>query len=127
MRGCGHEPLYVDAAEPAAAHQRMAEVLDQAVGQLREIQRRARGGDQDGRPRWPMIILCSPKGWIGPREVDGKPVEGTFRSHQVPMAEMDRPEHIRLLESWMKSYRPESLFDGRGRLRPELEALAPAG
>jgi xylulose-5-phosphate/fructose-6-phosphate phosphoketolase len=127
MRGCGHEPLYVDAVEPAAAHQRMAEVLDQALGQVREIQRQARGGGQEGRPRWPMIVLASPKGWTGPREVDGKPVEGTFRSHQVPMAEMDKPEHVRLLESWMKSYHPEALFDDRGRLRPELEALAPSG
>jgi xylulose-5-phosphate/fructose-6-phosphate phosphoketolase len=126
MRGCGHEPLYVEAAEPAAAHQRMAEVLDQATGQLREIQRQARSGE-GARPRWPMIVLASPKGWTGPREVDGKQVEGTFRSHQVPMGEMDRPEHIRLLESWMKSYRPEALFDEQGRLRPELQALAPTG
>ena len=126
MRGCGYEPLYVEATEPMAAHQRMAEVLDQALGQLREIQRQARAGE-GARPRWPMIVLASPKGWTGPREVDGKPVEGTFRSHQVPMSEMDRPEHIRLLESWMKSYRPEALFDERGRLRPELQALAPTG
>ncbi|HXU83574.1 MAG TPA: phosphoketolase family protein, partial [Polyangia bacterium] len=126
MRGCGHEPLYVDASEPMSAHQSMAQALDQALAQIREIQRQARAGEGT-RPRWPMIVLASPKGWTGPREVDGKPVEGTFRSHQVPMGEMDRPEHIRLLESWMKSYRPEALFDERGRLRPELQALAPTG
>jgi xylulose-5-phosphate/fructose-6-phosphate phosphoketolase len=127
MRGSGHEPLFVDAAEPAAAHQRMAEALDQALAEIHELQRRARAGDGEAHPRWPMIVLCSPKGWTGPREVDGKPVEGTFRAHQVPMGEMDRPEHIHLLESWMKSYHPEALFDERGRLRPELEALAPVG
>jgi xylulose-5-phosphate/fructose-6-phosphate phosphoketolase len=127
MHGCGYDALYVDAVEPAAAHQRMAEAMDQALAQIRDIQRRARAGETEPRPRWPMIVLCSPKGWTGPREVDGKPVEGTFRAHQVPMGEMDRPEHIRLLEGWMKSYRPEALFDARGRLRSELEALAPVG
>jgi xylulose-5-phosphate/fructose-6-phosphate phosphoketolase len=127
LRGYGYEPRYVEDAEPAAAHQRMAAVLDEVVAEIRAIQRKARSGEDGSRPRWPVIVLVTPKGWTGPREVDGKQVEGTYRSHQVPLAEMSHPDHVRQLESWMKSYRPESLFDERGKLRPELAALAPTG
>jgi xylulose-5-phosphate/fructose-6-phosphate phosphoketolase len=127
LRGYGHEPVFVDEVDPAAAHRRMAVALDECLAQIREFQRRARAGDDGRRPRWPMIVLATPKGWTGPREVDGKPVEGTFRAHQVPIDHMDHPEHVRQLEAWMKSYRPETLFDETGRLRRELGALAPAG
>jgi xylulose-5-phosphate/fructose-6-phosphate phosphoketolase len=127
MRGYGWEPHYVEGAEPPAVHQQMAAALDEIVAEIRAIQGKARGGEDGTRPRWPMIVLVTPKGWTGPREVDGKQVEGTFRSHQVPLSDMNRPEHIHQLESWMKSYRPEALFDERGTLRPELAALAPTG
>jgi xylulose-5-phosphate/fructose-6-phosphate phosphoketolase len=127
LRGYGWEPAYVDEVDPAAAHQRMAAVLDETLSDIRQIQKRARAGQSGERPRWPMIVLATPKGWTGPREVDGHQVEGTYRSHQVPLGEMNSPEHIRMLESWMKSYQPELLFDDRGRLRSELAALAPAG
>ncbi len=127
LRGCGWAPIFVEGHEPAPMHQRMAAALDRALADIRHIQRGARASGTALRPRWPMIVLRSPKGWTGPKVVDGKPVEGTFRAHQVPMGEMDRPEHIRLLAQWMQSYRPGELFDEGGRLRAEIAALAPAG
>ena len=127
LRGYGYAPVVVEGDDPMVMHQRMAAVMDEVVTSIREIQRSARADGFSTRPRWPMIVLRSPKGWTGPRTVDGRPTEGTFRSHQVPMGEMDRPEHVSLLETWMKSYRPEELFDDTGRLVAELQALAPTG
>jgi xylulose-5-phosphate/fructose-6-phosphate phosphoketolase len=128
MRGYGHTPYFVEGDEPAAMHQRMAETLDTVVGEIQEIQENARHGGRLHRPRWPMIVLRSPKGWTGPQKVDGMPVEGTWRSHQVPLAELaKKPEHLRQLEQWMKSYRPQELFDENGSLIPELKELAPKG
>lgn len=126
--GYGYRPYFVEGDEPEPMHQQMAATLDQVIGEIRAIQHRARSGGPLERPRWPMIILRTPKGWTGPKEVDGKQTEGSWRSHQVPFAEMaEKPEHVRLLEAWLKSYRPEELFDEHGTLRPELAALAPAG
>jgi xylulose-5-phosphate/fructose-6-phosphate phosphoketolase len=128
LSGYGWEPLFVEGREPAAMHRSMAGTLDRALDSIHEIQSRAREKGDSGRPRWPMIVLVSPKGWTGPRSVDGKPVEGTWRAHQVPLDKVrENPEHLRLLEDWMRSYRPGELFDERGRLRPELFALAPKG
>ena len=127
MRGYGYAPIFVEGDEPEAMHQRMAAALDDAIAQIHAIQKHARETGSAERPRWPMIVLRSPKGWTGPKVVDGKPVEGTFRAHQVPMGEMDKPEHVRILEEWMQSYRPAELFDANGRLRPEIAALAPVG
>jgi xylulose-5-phosphate/fructose-6-phosphate phosphoketolase len=128
LRGYGYEPRFVEGAEPAAMHQRMAAVLDEVVEQIAAIQQRARAGGDQARPRWPMIVLRSPKGWTGPKEVDGLQMEGSFRSHQVPLADVrTKPEHLAQLERWLRSYRPEELFDGGGALRAELAALAPAG
>jgi xylulose-5-phosphate/fructose-6-phosphate phosphoketolase len=131
IRGYGHEPLFVEGDDPRSMHQAMAEALDRAIKDIREIQRVARtqaAGTHGDRPRWPMIVLRSPKGWTGPKTVDGKPTEGHWRSHQVPLSELaSKPEHLKQLETWMKSYRPEELFDDNGRLRAELRALAPAG
>jgi xylulose-5-phosphate/fructose-6-phosphate phosphoketolase len=126
LRGYGHEPLYVEGSEPQSMHHRMAVALDDALAQIRRIQDAARSGGQRARPRWPMIVLRSPKGWTCPREIDGRAAEGSWRSHQVPLAEVrDRPEHLAILETWMRSYRPQELFQSDGRLRPELAALAP--
>ncbi|HEX7616799.1 MAG TPA: phosphoketolase family protein [Thermoanaerobaculia bacterium] len=128
LSGYGWEPLFVEGHEPAAMHRLMAETLDRALDSIREIQSRARESGSAARPRWPMIVLVSPKGWTGPKTVDGKPVEGTWRAHQVPLDKVrENPEHLKLLEDWMRSYRPGELFDERGRLRPELRALAPRG
>jgi len=125
--GCGYRPYFVEGDEPLAMHRRMASTLDAVTAEIEKIQRAARTEGVLTRPRWPMIVLRSPKGWTGPKLVDGKPVENTFRSHQVPMGEMDNPKHITLLETWMKSYKPERLFDKTGKLIPELADLAPAG
>jgi xylulose-5-phosphate/fructose-6-phosphate phosphoketolase len=126
--GYGHEPLFVEGHEPEAMHRKMAETLDQAVDRIVSFQLSARTSGYRERPRWPMIVLRTPKGWTGPKVVDGKPVEGSFRSHQVPVANPRRnPEHLRILEEWLKSYRPEELFDDSGRFRTELVALAPEG
>ncbi|MFZ5659283.1 MAG: phosphoketolase family protein [Pseudomonadota bacterium] len=126
--GYGYRPYFVEGDEPAPMHQQMAATLDRVIGEIRAIQHSARSGGPLERPRWPMIILRTPKGWTGPKEVDGKQTEGSWRSHQVPFAEMaEKPEHVRLLEAWLKSYRPEELFDEHGTLRPELAALAPVG
>ncbi|MEN6366991.1 MAG: phosphoketolase family protein [Thermoguttaceae bacterium] len=127
FRGYGYTPYFVEGDQPETMHQSMAATLDRVIAEIKQFQADARTHGFQKRPRWPMIVFRSPKGWTGPKQVDGHPVEGTFRSHQVPMGEMDRPEHIKLLEQWMKSYRPEELFDAQGRLRPELAELAPCG
>ena len=128
LRGYGWTPYFVEGHEPMPMHQAMAHTLDTVVEQIRRIQTQARLEGSTDRPRWPMIVLCSPKGWTGPKTVDGKANEGSFRSHQVPLTDPARnPQHLRQLESWLRSYRPEELFDGQGRLRAELAALAPAG
>jgi xylulose-5-phosphate/fructose-6-phosphate phosphoketolase len=137
MRGYGYEPHFVTGDVPAAVHQQLAAVLDEVLDKIAAIQRDARetprpgrrgAGTGSGRPAWPMIVLRTPKGWTGPKEVDGLPVEGTFRAHQVPLAQTrSNPEHRALLEQWMRSYRPEELFDATGRLIPQLRALPPRG
>jgi xylulose-5-phosphate/fructose-6-phosphate phosphoketolase len=128
MRGCGWDPLFVEGDDPRTMHRLMADALDRALDVIRDVQTRARASGKAERPRWPMIVLVSPKGWTGPKTVDGKPVEGTWRAHQVPLDKIrENPEHLRLLEDWMRSYRPGELFDERGRLGPELRALAPKG
>jgi xylulose-5-phosphate/fructose-6-phosphate phosphoketolase len=128
LRGYGHEPFVVEGDDPAVVHQQLAATLDTIFDRIREIQRRARHGGETTRPRWPALVLRTPKGWTGPKEVDGKPTEGSWRSHQVPLAEMaSKPDHVRQLETWLKSYRPEELFDAEGRPRPEILALAPRG
>ncbi|CAH1074754.1 putative phosphoketolase [Candidatus Nitrotoga sp. 1052] len=125
--GYGHKPYFVEGDEPEVMHLLMAATVDAVIAEIRDIQRKAHEGSLVDRPLWPMIVLCSPKGWTGPKEVDGKKTEGYWRSHQVPFGNMEKPEHVRLLESWMKSYRPEELFDDNGTLKPELAALAPTG
>jgi len=128
LRGYGYAPHWVEGHEPEPMHQAMADTLERVLGEIQEIQRKARSGGDGSRPRWPMIVLISPKGWTGPKEVDGVPVEGTFRAHQVPLAEVrSNPLHLKMLEAWMKSYRPEELFDDRGRLIAELREMAPKG
>ncbi|MFD1470789.1 phosphoketolase [Hymenobacter caeli] len=129
LRGYGWMPYYVEGHEPALMHQAMAAALEEVVCDIHQIQQRAREHGDLTRPRWPLIVLKSPKGWTGPKEVDGVPNEGTFRSHQVPLAVSATapPEHLAQLEAWLRSYRPEELFDEAGRLRPELAELAPRG
>ena len=126
MRGYGWEPHFVEGDDPDAMHRLMAATLDTVVDEIRHIQSIARE-TRLRRPAWPMIVLRSPKGWTGPKEVDGLPIEGTWRSHQVPFGNLSNPDHLRLLEQWMRSYRPEELFDADGRLMPELASLAPEG
>jgi len=128
MRGYGHEPYFVSGHEPEPMHQLMASALDRAADEIARIQKDARANGFTRRPRWPMIVLRSPKGWTGPKVVDGKQEEGSFRSHQVPLTGMaEHPEHLRILEEWMRSYHPEELFDENGALVPELAALPPKG
>ncbi len=127
FRGYGYEPRFVEGDDPAIMHQTLAAELDAILVRIREIQTAARSGGLIDRPRWPMIVLRTPKGWTGPKFVDGKPVEGTWRSHQVPIAHFDNPEHVQQLEAWMRSYRPQELFDTQGKFREELFALAPTG
>ena len=128
MHGYGYEPHLVSGDDPAVMHQRMAGVLDTVLDRVRDIQRRARTATSWTRERWPMIVLRSPKGWTGPKTVDGKQTEGSFRSHQVPLAGLaENPGHLKLLEEWLHSYRPDELFDESGRLRAELAELAPRG
>ena len=148
MLGCGWKPYFVEGSDPMKMHKRMAEVMDQVFDDIKEIHDKARNNKPsktnsvvDGketnavwekksmsgdRPLWPMIVLRTPKGWTGPKEVDGKKIEGTFRAHQVPV-DMSKPEHLKVVEKWLKSYKPEELFDKNGRLIPELEELAPKG
>ncbi|MDQ2794655.1 MAG: phosphoketolase family protein, partial [Bacteroidota bacterium] len=129
LRGYGWTPYYVEGHEPALMHQAMAAALEEVVASIQQIQYEARENGDLTRPRWPLIVLKSPKGWTGPKEVDGVPNEGTFRSHQVPLAVSASapPEHLAQLEGWLKSYRPEELFYDEGKLRPEIAALAPLG
>jgi xylulose-5-phosphate/fructose-6-phosphate phosphoketolase len=128
LRGYGWTPYFVEGHEPMPMHEAMAATLDTVIEEIRRIQAEARVDGKAERPRWPMVVLVSPKGWTGPKFIDGKAIEGTFRSHQVPLPDPAKnPEHLRQLESWLRSYRPEELFDGQGRLRPELAALAPSG
>ena len=129
LRGYGWTPYYVEGHDPELMHQAMAAALDEAVADILAIQHNARETGHLTRPRWPMLVLKSPKGWTGPKMVDGRPNEGTFRAHQVPLAVSASapPEHLAQLESWLKSYKPEELFDAQGRLLPELATLAPTG
>ena len=128
LRGYGWTPYFVVGHEPAAMHQAMAAALDAAVAQIRQAQHGARVLGSTERPRWPMVVLDSPKGWTGPKVVGGKQIEGTFRAHQVPISDpATHPGHLELLQAWLQSYRPQELFDAQGRLQPELAALAPRG
>ena len=128
MEGYGYAPRFVTGDDPEVMHEAMADVLDEVVAEIRAIQRRARREGESARPRWPMIVLRTPKGWTGPKTVDGEQTEGTFRSHQVPLAHVrENPEHLAALERWLRSYRPEELFDAEGALIAPLAALAPAG
>ncbi|MGN6169825.1 MAG: phosphoketolase family protein, partial [Solirubrobacteraceae bacterium] len=128
LEGYGYAPRFVEGSDPEAMHELMAAALDGVLDEIGEIQGHARSGEDVGRPRWPMIVLKTPKGWTGPKEVDGLPTEGTFRSHQVPLSEVrTNPEHLAQLESWMRSYRPEELFDGDGALVERVTTLAPEG
>ncbi|HEU4891944.1 MAG TPA: phosphoketolase family protein, partial [Vicinamibacterales bacterium] len=126
--GYGYTPYFVEGDDPMTMHRLMAATLDRAIGGIREQQKLARDAGTAFRPRWPMIVLRSPKGWTGPKEIKGHKVEGSWRSHQVPFSDVrDTPANLALLEQWLRSYKPEELFDANGRLRPELKALAPAG
>jgi len=128
LEGYGHAPLFVSGDDPGAMHQQMAAALDAALDEIERIQAAWRTGDDRTRPRWPLIVLRTPKGWTGPKEVDGLAVEGTFRSHQVPLAGLaERPDHLAALEAWLRSYRPDELFDGDGLPVAEVRALAPSG
>jgi len=128
LRGCGWEPYFVEGDQPEAMHELMAVRMEQAIESILKIRKNAKTKSDSTRPRWPMIVLRSPKGWTGPKVVDGLEIEGTFRSHQVPiLVDSRHPDHLNQLESWMKSYRAEELFDEQGRLRPELAKLAPTG
>jgi xylulose-5-phosphate/fructose-6-phosphate phosphoketolase len=129
LEGHGYEPVFVEGDDPMSVHREFAVTLETAVLKIRDIQRQARtNGGSDGRPAWPVIVLRTPKGWTGPKVVDGLPVEGTFRAHQVPLATVkENPAHLKMLEEWLQSYKPEELFDEQGRLRPEIAELAPEG
>jgi xylulose-5-phosphate/fructose-6-phosphate phosphoketolase len=130
LRGYGYEPLVVEGDEPFDVHEQLAQALELALATIGHIQKSARdaaAGQAPERPHWPMIVFRTPKGWTGPKFVDGKPVEGTWRAHQVPIADLDKPEHLAALEAWMRGYRPEELFDRHGRFRDDLAALAPTG
>ncbi len=128
FEGYGYTPYVVEGSDPELMHQKMAATMEECIVKIREIQQEARSQNKAFRPRWPMIILRTPKGWTGPKDVDGHKVEGFWRSHQVPMGGMhSNPEHVKLLEAWMKSYQPEELFDENGTLIPELKELAPTG
>lgn len=129
MRGYRHDPIFVEGDDPQVMHQTFAAALDLCVSRIRRIKARAKrsGAENASRPRWPMIVLRSPKGWTGPALVDGLPVEGTWRAHQVPLSDMAKPGHLAILEKWMRSYKPQELFDRRGTLMPDLAALPPTG
>ena len=129
--GYGYEPIFVEGSEPQSMHQAMAAAFEKAFAAIDRIQKAARSGaggaGAEPRPRWPAIVLRSPKGWTGPKTVDGLKTEGSWRSHQVPFSDMSRPGHLKLLEDWLRSYRPQELFDEKGALRADLAALAPSG
>jgi len=127
MRGYGYEPHFVEGDDPKVMHELMAKTLEKVINDIRDIQHQARSKRFSKRPTWPMIVMRTPKGWTCPKTIDGKRTEGYWRSHQVPMGDMSSEEHVRILETWMKSYRPEELFDATGRLIPELAALPPKG
>jgi len=128
FRGYGYRPVLIAGSDPAEMHQLMAASLDEILGDIQSIQQRARKEENAERPCWPMLILKTPKGWTGPKEVDGKPVEGTWRSHQVPVDDVRKnPAHLKILEDWMRSYKPEELFDKDGKVRDEIASLAPKG
>ncbi len=128
LKGYGWKPYFVEGDKPEKMHQLMAAALDKVISEILDIQSKARKGINSERPRWPMIVLKSPKGWTGPKVVDGVKIEGTFRAHQIPvLIDSQHPDHLKLLENWMKSYKPEELFDGNGRLIAELAELAPTG
>ena len=126
FKGCGWKPYFVEGDDPKKMHPAMAEALDACIADIKAIQKKARSGKLKKRPMWPMIVFRSPKGWTGPKEVDGKPIEGTFRAHQVPIP-MDKPEHVEQLEKWLKSYKPEQLFNEDGTPKKEVLELAPKG
>ena len=126
--GYGYKPYFVEGHDPEPLHQQMTATLETALAEIQSIQKDARTNGFRTRPRWPMIILRTPKGWTGPKFVDGKPVEDSFRSHQVPLADLaTHPDRLKMLEEWMKSYKAEELFDENGKLLPELAELAPKG
>jgi xylulose-5-phosphate/fructose-6-phosphate phosphoketolase len=128
FRGYGYTPYFVEGHDPDKMHELMAATLDKIVAEIQRIKTDARQNGVKQRPRWPMIVFRTPKGWTCPKEIDGKRTEGYWRAHQVPMGEMhENPDHVRVLEAWMKTYRPEDLFDAAGRLKPELRELAPQG
>src|SRR5438270_1384266 len=128
LEGYGYAPRLVEGSDPAEMHQLMAATLDEVLDEIAEIQRRAREQSDLERPRWPMIVLRTPKGWTGPKEVDGLPTEGSFRSHQVPLGDVrGNRDHLAVLEAWLASYRPDELFDEDGAVRTEITTLAPAG
>jgi xylulose-5-phosphate/fructose-6-phosphate phosphoketolase len=128
MRGYGYEPFTIEGDDPATMHARMAPLLDTVLNKIKAIQKAAREDGSTARPAWPMLIFKTPKGWTGPKFVDGKPVEGTWRAHQVPFSEIfEKPEHLKLLDDWMRSYKPQELFDEKGHFLPELAELAPKG
>ena len=126
FHGCGWKPYFVEGDDPMPMHKKMAEALDKCIEEIKDIQKKAREGKLKERPFWPMIVLRTPKGWTGPKVVDGMQIENTFRAHQVPIT-MEKPEHLQLLKDWLLSYKPEELFDENYRLIPELRALAPEG
>jgi len=126
LEGYGYMPIFVEGYDPDIMHQKMATALQVAFGKIRAIQQEVRSGKSKGRPNWPMIVLRSPKGWTCPKTVDGLKTEGSWRAHQVPFT-MEKPEHLQVLENWMRSYRPDELFDESGRLIPTIAALAPVG
>lgn len=126
FHGCGWKPYFVEGDDPMPMHKKMAEALDKCIEEIKDIQKKAREGKLKERPFWPMIVLRTPKGWTGPKVVDGMQIENTFRAHQVPIT-MEKPEHLQLLKDWLMSYKPEELFDENYRLIPELRALAPEG
>src|SRR5947207_6055514 len=127
FEGMGYKPYFVEGREPESVHHQLAEVLDTVVAEIKQIWADARTNGNVKRPAWPMIVFRTPKGWTCPATIDGKKCEDYWRSHQVPMGDMDKPEHIKILEQWMKSYRPEELFGAQDRLKPELAELAPKG
>src|SRR5205814_6101854 len=127
MKGYGYKAYFVEGDQPEPMHHAMAKSLDIVLAEIKAIQEDARKNGFKKRPTWPMIVMRSPKGWTGPKEVDGKKTEGSWRSHQVPMADMARPGHVKVLEDWLRSYRAQELFDSGGTLKAELAELAPAG